>query len=324
MTIRLFRINANTFEQEEDIDSVLSFSWKDNLNQVFASFNFTSTQRYNCGDRIQLFDDFSQETVLFGVITRVTQDKLDTLRYEGFDYGYYLVKNTAVIQFERQTITNAMINLCTRYGFRAGNIQDIPQQVTKIYRGESLDSILMDLYRIAVNNGLRNRFYFDCRNGSVNLFPYQRNDNLRGYIANSYSINSFGNIMGLNNSQTIDNLKNRIELWSSEPTDESPILIAPDQTSIERFGLLNQVETVNPNLVNNIEEYIVNRLNSLNQVTESFSLTVYSDFHLHKGVFFQIDNERIDMNGLFLVTSSEHIINGTEELVNVTLERFRN
>lgn len=323
MTIRLFRINANTFEQEEDIDSVLSFSWKDNLNQVFASFNFTSTQRYNCGDRIQLFDDFSQETVLFGVITRVTQDKLDTLRYEGFDYGYYLVKNTAVIQFERQTITNAMREIIEEYDLVAGIIQDIPQQVTKIYRGESLDSILMDLYRIAVNNGLDDEFYFDCRNGSVNLFLYQRNDNLRGYIANSYSINSFGNIMGLNNSQTIDNLKNRIELWSSEPTDRQ-LIFRQDPSSIERFGLLNQVETVNPNLVNNIEEYITNRLNSLNQVTESFSLTVYSDFHLHKGVFFQIDNERINMNGLFLVTSSEHIITGTEELVNVTLTRFRN
>lgn len=324
MTIRLFRINTNTFEQEENIDSVLSFEWKDSLDRVFTSFKFTSNQRYNCGDRIQLFDDFSRETVLFGVITKVTQDKLDTFTYDGYDFGIYLVRNTAVIQFTNQTITNAMGMLCARYGLGTDIIPNIPQQVTRIYRGQTLDNILLDLYQMAVNNGLRNRFYFDCRNGSVNLLPYQPNDNLRGYIANSYSINSLGNIMGLKNIQSIDSLKNRLELWSTETMDEEPILTAPDLTSIQRFGLLNQVEEVNPNQINNIEEYIVNRLNTLNQIAETFSLTVYADFHLHKGVFFQIDNERVDMNGSFLVTSSEHKITGTEELVTVTLNRFQN
>jgi len=183
---------------------------------------------------------------------------------------------------------------------------------------------LFDVYEIAVNNGLEDEFYVDCRNWRVNLLQCSRNNDIRGYIADSYSINSFNNIMGVNNTQSINDLKNSVELWSSNPMDKTPVIFRQNQQSIERYGTLNQIETVNEKQIVNISEYIENRLNTLNQITETFSLTVYSDFHLRKGVIFQLNNERVNMEGSFVVVSSEHQIQGTEERVKVSLNRFRN
>jgi len=324
MTLRLFKINTETSEREENIDSVLSFTWNDDVSQVFTYFKFTSPQRYSCGDRIELFDDFSQETVLFGMITHITQNQLGVFTYEGYDYGFYLCKNTAIIQFNNQTVSGAIESLCNKSGLRVGTISNIQNRVTKIYRGETLDRILFDIYEMAVNNGLEDEFFVDCRNGRVNLFQCERNNDIRGYIADSYSINSFNNIMGVNNTQSINDLKNSVELWSSNPMDKTPVIFRQNQQSIERYGTLNQIETVNEKQIVNISEYIENRLNTLNQITETFSLTVYSDFHLRKGVIFQLNNERVNMEGSFVVVSSEHQIQGTEERVKVSLNRFRN
>jgi len=125
-------------------------------------------------------------------------------------------------------------------------------------------------------------------------------------------------------TQSINDLKNSVELWSSNPMDKNSISTAQDQTNIQRYGLLKQIETVNEKQIVNISEYIENRLNTLNQITETFSLTVYSDFHLRKGIIFQLNNERVNMEGSFVVVSSEHQIQGTEERVKVSLNRFRN
>ena len=72
---------------------------------------------------------------------------------------------------------------------------------------------MFEIYKIAVDKGLKDRYYYDCTKGSVNLFAYTRNDNLQGFIANMYAINSLDTIIKYTKISSMDTIRNNIEIF---------------------------------------------------------------------------------------------------------------
>ena len=192
MSYKLYKIN-NIKEKKRiiEIEKVLSFNWQDNINNVFTSFDFESKTKLNCGDWIELFNQDDKESVFVGVIIRAIQDNEETFTYSGYDLGFYLEKNSTVIQFKNAKISKAMADVCTKGQLIIGEIPEIDLTVTKIYQNETLSEILKDLYKIALDKGFKDKYFFNCKDGKVNLLMYAENNDLKGYIANLYSIKSF-------------------------------------------------------------------------------------------------------------------------------------
>ena len=189
MAYELYRVNKNNnFAQTALIENIVKLKWQDDITNVFISFEFETTEILECGDWIELFETDNSETVFYGLITKVTQTNVNTYIYNGYDYGYYLEKNNTVIQFTDATLFNAIKEICVRGKLRMGQVTNIEQKITKIYKNETLSKILFEIYKFAVDKGLKDRYYYDCTNDRVNLFEYTRNDNLQGFIANMYSI----------------------------------------------------------------------------------------------------------------------------------------
>lgn len=58
------------------------------------------------------------------------------------------------------------------------------------------------------------------------------------------------------------------------------------------------------------------------QPKEEITFTVIGDYHMRKGVFTLIENDKLDINGLYKITASRHEIIGTEEKVTIDLVRY--
>ena len=198
---------------------------------------------------------------------------------------------------------------------------------------ESLSDILFDLYKNAVDKGFDDDYYFDCTNGYVNLVKYENNNNLKGYIANIFSIDSINNIESFAITRDAEDLKNRVVVYCPVPpnkkkgtqtqkTSYSEKYVLPNNKSIEKYGLLSYAEEVDYDKKVNYANIAEKKLNELLKVQDSISLNMIADYHMRKGVITTINNELLNLEGNYKIISSDHSIEGTKERVNVTVKKY--
>lgn len=327
MSYKVYKINNKTERKRlVEIENILSFNWQDSIQNVFTSFDFETLEELACGDWIEFYNSDNKETVLIGVITKTSQTSSNRFSYSGYDTGFYLEKNSTIIQFRKQKISKAIADVCKKGDLAVGKLPDINLTLTKIYQNETLSEILKDLYKIAIDKGFDNKYYFDCKDGKVNLLKYSQNEDLRGCIANLYSIKSFDYIKSFEKTNSIENIKTRVELYTSNSANSKSApqklytLTEPD--SIKKYGLLNHVEEVDSDKKQDFKTIIKNKLKELNKVEQEISFNVIGDNKLRVGTATTIRNEKININGVYKITSSRHSIKGTAENVEVLVEKY--
>ena len=95
-----------------------------------------------------------------------------------------------------------------------------------------------------------------------------------------------------------------------------------DPRSIANNGYLREIEEVKFETGINYNDYAFNRVDNLNKPKEGISFTVIGDFNIRKGIFTLIENDKLDINGLYKITSSNHEIVGPVEKVTMDLVRY--
>lgn len=305
---------------------------------MFLSFDFTTSEKLELPTFIELYSEFDKKSIFKGIVTKIYQNTKEYYQYLGYDWGFYLEKNSTIRQFKNATISEAICQLCKEYQLNVGNIPNIKYTINKTYIRESLSDILFDLYKNAVDKGFKDTFYFDCTDGHVNLTQYRTNNNLKGYIANIFSIDSINNIESFAITRDAENLKNRVVVYCPVPpnkkkkkkgiqtqkqeTSYSEKCTLSDLPNIEKYGLLSYAEEVDYDKKVNYKTVAKTKLNELLDVQDNISLNMIADYHMRKGVITTINNELLNLEGNYKIISSDHSIEGTKERVNVTVKKY--
>ena len=300
---------------------------------MFLSFDFTTSEKLELPTFIELYSEFDKKSIFKGIVTKIYQNTKEYYQYLGYDWGFYLEKNSTIRQFKNATISEAICQLCKEYQLNVRLMPDIKYTINKTYIRESLSDILFDLYKNAVDKGFKDTFYFDCTDGHVNLTQYRTNNNLKGYIANIFSIDSINNIESFAITRDAEDLKNRVVVYCPVPpnkkkgtqtqkTSYSKKYVLPNNKSIEKYGLLSYAEEVDDDKKVNYANIAEKKLNELLKVQDSISLNMIADYHMRKGVITTINNELLNLEGNYKIISSDHSIEGTKERVNVTVKKY--
>ncbi len=325
MTYKIYKLdNITNKNRVSEVLNVDGLEWNDAKANVYLGFTLTTTEKLKVGDWIEFCHVEDEVTVFYAIITSKKQNSKYLYLYQGYDFGFYLLKNEVTIQFRRAKISQAMRDVCAKLGFAVGFIPEIPFEVTKIYQGQTIETILKDLYQIAVSKGLRDIYYFDCRDGQLNLFEQVMNNNLKGEIANLYEVDSFDTISSFEIGQSIEEMKNKVEV-QSPGTKERIGAVKYEKSDIDnvnKYGLLQTVIEVDATKVPNYKEVAKNKLKELCEVKETASLDVWGNYLLHKGVCTPLKIEILNLDGVYEVQSSTHEIAGTVEKVKITLEKI--
>ena len=161
------------------------------------------------------------------------------------------------------------------------------------------------------------------------MLECKENNDLRGYIADLYSIKSFDFIKTCEKSSSIENLKNRVQIYTSNTANKDnagkckyTLPKEPDSESIKKYGLLNHIEEIDSSTKQNYEKLAETKLEQLDVVKDEISFTVYGDNRLKTGVITHIENKTFKINTSYKITSTKHTINGTVETVDMTVEKF--
>lgn len=174
------------------IQNISVFEWRDNKKDQFLSFNFTTDQKLAIGNEIELYSYTDRKTVFFGKIEKEDPDK-NGIKYSGYDYGYLLLNEPVTIQYNGTSVKNSISEVLAKkeLKFENLNIETTPN-IQKIYRNETIHDVLDDIYKISLEqNILSDNYYFNCKNGALNLSEYTEVDRIQGYTGGRYRINSF-------------------------------------------------------------------------------------------------------------------------------------
>ena len=114
-------------------------------------------------------------------------------------------------------------------------------------------------------------------------------------------------------------MKNRIVIVGGNDENMRIEARAFDQDNINKFGLLQEIITPD-NEEQNYNTLVQNRLTEANRVTTSLSAELLGDDRIQKGILIPIRDERVNINGIYVVKSSSHKVNNGVHTVKCDLD----
>lgn len=302
-----------------EVDNIVSPEWSDDLTNFANPFSFSTCAVYEVGSLFQIISS-TGEIVLKGIITDIEQSQANVFNYSGFDCGFYINQNEIIEQFKKIKISDAIQKLCEKYSIPVGNIPEMSSTVTEIFKDKKLSDVIVELLDLAKTKGCIKDVYYTCAKGKFEILPYSTVVDLSGEMGTIFSISSEKTIHQPTIHVSIQELRNRVVVTDNASDKMSKQVKAEDTESISKYGLLQEVETVDTSTTNNLSKIASDKLKELNKISKTINVSMLGDYRMHKGVIMPIDCEKFGIKGSFLITSSKHTISGTSETVSVSLE----
>lgn len=318
-----FELNGNDIT-----DHILSFNYSEDLKDVASDFGFTSLVNYGLTSEdklnsIKVMDAVTNDVAYFGYVTDFehTTDK-NVYSYTGFDVGFYLNKNEVIKQFDNANIGEAIQSLCDEYEVKLDYKPVFQNTVSKIYKDVVFSDILKELLELEKTKGGNKNIFIDCKLGNLDILTYQKKTDLSAVIANNIRVNSYSTIAEVETQKSIQGLKNKV-IYSNN--DEKSVFQVEqhNQDSINTYGLLTSVETIDTNKNNNLLQLAQNKVDELNNPKETYSIKkMLGDYRVAKGIILDLDLPEYDLLGNYLIISVKHNIDNNKELIDFKMEKF--
>ena len=301
----------------EEVENIVTPEWSDDLNNYANPFSFSTYTTYEVGSLYQILTE-TGETVLKGIITDFEQSEANVFRFSGFDCGFYINQNEIIEQFKKIPISDAIKKLCQNYSIPFGNIPEMSATVTEIFKDKKLSDVFNQLIEYAKTKGCIKDVYSTCAQGRFEILPYQNITDLTGDMS-VFSTQSQKTINSPSIKVSMQDLRNRVIIADNSDKNRARVTIS-DSSSIDKYGLLQEVETIDTSKANNLSKIASDKLKSLNKLSKTINMTMLGDYRMRKGVIMPIDCDLYSVQGDFLITQSKHVIDGEVEKVSVTLE----
>lgn len=301
----------------EEVENIVTPEWSDDLNNYANPFSFSTYTTYEVGSLYQILTE-TGETVLKGIITDFEQSEANVFRFSGFDCGFYINQNEIIEQFKKIPISDAIKKLCQNYSIPFGNIPEMSATVTEIFKDKKLSDVFNQLIEYAKTKGCIKDVYSTCAQGCFEILPYQNITDLTGDMS-VFSTQSQKTINSPSIKVSMQDLRNRVIIADNSDKNRTRVTIS-DSSSINKYGLLQEVETIDTSKANNLSKIASDKLKSLNKLSKTINMTMLGDYRMRKGVIMPIDCDLYSVQGDFLITQSKHVIDGEVEKVSVTLE----
>lgn len=307
-----------------------NLSWRDSIDTLGMELNVEVVRNTNdrymkkhdiveIGDKILLLNN--KEEVFRGILV-----ELGTERYKkqvtAFDYAFYLNQSRTIIQFNKIKADEAIKQLCSKFNVPIGNITSIPVTITKIYKDDTIANIIRNILKQATDSiGIKYRL--EMRAGKLYIEKYTDLIIKPTFkpAPNLPSINVLNSIRNISKTESILDMRNSILISSNNEKSSRVVAIAKDDKNIAKFGLLQEVESVNNKDIVKAKNIVQNRLKELNKVGENISIELLGDDKVRAGRILELDNEIFNLKGKYLVKDCTHTYHNKIHKMNLNIEK---
>ena len=303
----------------KEVKNLINPVWADDLETYANTFSFSADFEIEIGSIFEIRNPVDNKTVLKGIVADFSQSRRDILSYSGYDFGFYMNQNEVIEQFSDMKISDAIAKLCKSHQIPCGNIPKTISRVKDIYKDKKMSDVLSELISLAQKKGEYKDIYFTCTRGKFEILNYEYRNDLSALMSEALKTSIDNTINSINIKVSMNGLKNCVVIADNGENSTKKITVR-DEKSIQKYGFLQTVETVDMSKTNNLQKMAADILENLNKLIRSIDLSVLADYRLHKGVIIPVNVPHYKISGEFLVKSSTHNITKTAENVALALD----
>lgn len=317
--------------KDKDVSDIIgNLTWRDTVDTLGVEVDFElPMNRYDkkfeflyditLGDPIQILNAKGEVLVQAIIVSETPNGKITS--FKAYDMAWYLNKSTVIKQFKKMIGNDCVKSLCKEIGINV-EVTGLDTKIDKIYKDKAVSEVIKDIIEQCSQFNSK-KFFIEFNNGTLKVMPYQKIKVFGTFeIQKDKFININENIGGVSLSKSIVDMKNSVLVITENKGAVRTIGEERDSKSIEKYGKLQEVVTLDEKEFSKANLVAKNELKKLNKITEDFSIDVLGDDNVKSGRVIDIDLPLFNLKGEYLIKESNHTISNHIHKISLKLEVY--
>lgn len=317
--------------RDKDVSDIIgNLTWRDTVDTLGVEVDFElPINRYDkkfeflyditLGDPIQILNAKGEVLVQAIIVSEAPNGKITN--FTAYDMAWYLNKSTVIKQFKKMIGNDCVKSLCKEIGINV-EVIGLDTKIDKIYKDKAVSEVIKDIIEQCSQFNSK-KFFIEFDKNKLIVSPYQKIKVFGTFeIQKDKFININENIGGVSLSKSIVDMKNSVLVITENKGAIRTIGEEQDSKSIEKYGKLQEVVTLDEKEFSKANLVAKNELKKLNKITEDFSIDVLGDDNVKSGRVIDIDLPLFNLKGEYLIKESNHTISNHIHKISLKLEVY--
>lgn len=319
--------------KDKDVSDIIgNLTWRDTVDTLGVEVDFElPINRYDkkfeflyditLGDPIQILNAKGEVLVQAIIVSETPNGKITS--FTAYDMAWYLNKSTVIKQFKKMIGNDCVKSLCKEIGIDV-EVSGLDTKIDKIYKDKAVSDVIKDIIEQCSQFNSK-KFFIEFDKKKLIVSPYKKIKVFGTFeIQKDKFININENIGGVSLSKSIVDMKNSVLVITENKGAIRTIGEEQDSKSIEKYGKLQEVVTLDEKEFSKANLVAKNELKKLNKITEDFSIDVLGDDNVKSGRVIDIDLPLFNLKGEYLIKESNHTISNHIHKISLKLEVYSN
>lgn len=317
--------------KDKDVTDIIgNLMWRDTVDTLGVEVDFElPINRYDkkfeflyditLGDPIQILNAKGEVLVQAIIVSETPNGKITS--FTAYDMAWYLNKSTVIKQFKKMIGNDCVKSLCKEIGINV-EVTGLDTKIDKIYKDKAVSEVIKDIIEQCSQFNSK-KFFIEFDKNKLIVSPYKKIKVFGTYeMQKDKFININENIGGVSLSKSIVDMKNSVLVITENKGAIRTIGEEQDSKSIEKYGKLQEVVTLDEKEFSKANLVAKNELKKLNKITEDFSIDVLGDDNVKSGRVIDIDLPLFNLKGEYLIKESNHTISNHIHKISLKLEVY--
>lgn len=314
-----------------DVTSYIgNLTWRDSIDTLGVEVSFDLVQNkfdknmdflydITLGDSFQIINKVGETLVQAIIVSESPNGKITS--FTAYDMAWYLNKSTLIRQFKKMIGNDCVKSICEEIGIDV-EVKGLDTKIDKIYKDKTVSDIIYDIIEQCSQFNSK-KFFIEFENNILKIRPFEKIKVVGQYeIHKNNFIDVAQNIGSVSLTRSIIDMKNSVLVTTENKKAVRTVGKEQDTESIEKYGLLQEVISLDEKEFNKASLVAKNELKKLNKISEDLSVDILGDDKVKSGRIIDINLPLFNLYGEYLIKESNHSLDNGIHKISLSLEAY--